>query len=357
MQPSNAVLSMSETGTNMSAEWSEQPDVPADLSGIPGKTLAAQREAMGWSVEQVADQLKLAVRQVVAIEAGDYAALPGPAVVRGFIRAYAKVVKLDPVPLVALIPLDTPGPTDATATTLRREKPASFNEVRFPSNGKRPSVPYGAIGAVVVVVAAAFGAWHFGLLPSGLLHSGTPAASASASAAAAAAADKPAPSQLETTLVKPEQDLKPVETNSVPLISVPPVAGAGTPGNGTPAGVTPAGGAPPAGAGTPVAGTPAPVVAAPGAAPLISPVPSQASGGANPLVITVREDSWIEVRRAKGAPLIARLVKAGETETFDVSEPVTLKVGKPSGVNVTLRGAAVDLPPLTNSTISRVNLK
>ena len=58
---------------------------------------------MGWTVEQVADQLKLAVRQVVALEQGDYANLPGPAVVRGFVRAYAKVVKLDAAPLVAEI--------------------------------------------------------------------------------------------------------------------------------------------------------------------------------------------------------------------------------------------------------------
>ena len=122
----------------MSSEWAEQPANP-DNQGIPGRTLAAQREAMGWTVEQVADQLKLAVRQVVALEAGDYASLPGPAVVRGFVRAYAKIVKLDAVPLVAMIALDAPGPTDATGTTLRRDKPASFSEVRFPSHGKRAS--------------------------------------------------------------------------------------------------------------------------------------------------------------------------------------------------------------------------
>lgn len=126
----------------MSSEWAEQPANP-DNQGIPGRTLAAQREAMGWTVEQVADQLKLAVRQVVALEAGDYAALPGPAVVRGFVRAYAKIVKLDAAPLVALIALDTPGPTDATGTTVRRDKPASFSEVRFPSHGKRAALPIG----------------------------------------------------------------------------------------------------------------------------------------------------------------------------------------------------------------------
>lgn len=72
----------------------------------PGTQLATARNALGWSVEQVAAQLKLATRQIVALEADDYAALPEPAVVRGFIRAYAKLLKLDAAPLVALIALE-----------------------------------------------------------------------------------------------------------------------------------------------------------------------------------------------------------------------------------------------------------
>ena len=58
-------------------------------AAAPGATLAAQREAMGLTVEQIADQLKLAPRQVVALEQGDFASLPNMAVTRGFIRAYA----------------------------------------------------------------------------------------------------------------------------------------------------------------------------------------------------------------------------------------------------------------------------
>ena len=73
-------------------EHADQPATPGNDAGIPGKTLQSQREAMGWSVEQVADQLKLAPRQVVALEAGDYASLPSPAVTRGFVRAYANTV-------------------------------------------------------------------------------------------------------------------------------------------------------------------------------------------------------------------------------------------------------------------------
>jgi cytoskeleton protein RodZ len=56
----------------MSSERADQPATPDNqppVHGVPGQVLAAQREAMGWSVEQVADQLKLAVRQVLALEA------------------------------------------------------------------------------------------------------------------------------------------------------------------------------------------------------------------------------------------------------------------------------------------------
>lgn len=301
----------------MSSEWAEQP-AQADNQGVPGRTLAAQREAMGWTVEQVADQLKLAVRQVVALEAGDYASLPGPAVVRGFVRAYAKIVKLDPVPLVALIALDAPGPTDATGTTLRRDKPASFSEVRFPSHGKRAALPLVPIAAVVVVIAAAVAAWQFGLIPHSLMRAAeTPAASAPAGALP--------PIVTAPVASSPAIDSNALQNPSVPLISVPPPSSTA--------------------AGSPAAGV-APAAPAAAAAP-----------GANALVIHVREDSWIEIRRAKGAPLIARLVKAGTTESFDITEPVTLVVGKPGAVSATLRGAAVELPPAAGSAISRVNLK
>jgi transcriptional regulator with XRE-family HTH domain len=72
----------------------------------PGSKLASARNTLGWTVEQVAAQLKLAPRQIIALEADDYVSLPEPAVVRGFIRAYAKLLKLDATPLVALIAVD-----------------------------------------------------------------------------------------------------------------------------------------------------------------------------------------------------------------------------------------------------------
>lgn len=318
----------------MSSERTEQAGTSAvDGNAAPGKILAAQREAMGWTVEQVADQLKLAVRQVVALEAGDNAALPNPAVVRGFVRAYAKVVRLDPAPLVAAIALDTPGPSDATHTHLRHSKPASFSEVRFPSHGKRAALPIVPILAAVVVVAGAIAAaWQFGLVAK-LTHRTDNVAASTVVAPIAVSASTPAnaTSSTSTPLVgaTPSAAVPSLQNPSVPLISVPP-----------PSSVTP---------GSPAAASPA--VAAP-----VSTAAATAAAGANPLVLTVREDSWIQVKPAKGAPLISRVVKAGSTETVEVAEPVTLVVGRPGAVSATLRGAAVELP-VAGSAAARVSLK
>ncbi|WP_426196547.1 helix-turn-helix domain-containing protein [Massilia sp. DWR3-1-1] len=319
----------------MSSERAEQAGTStgasvADSSAAPGQILAAQRQAMGWTVEQVADQLKLAVRQVVAIEAGDSAALPGPAVVRGFVRAYAKIVRLDPIPLVARISLDTPGPSDATHTHLRHNKPASFSEVRFPSHGRRAALPIVPILAVLVLVGAAAAAWHFGLLAK--LTGRADSATASNMVAAPIGAASVASTPLVVTVPQGSTASLPasLQNPSVPLISVPP-----------PSAVAPD--SPSAGVAPVVAATPAAA-----AAPVVA--------GANALVVTVREDSWLQIKRAKGAPLISRLVKAGSTETFDISEPVTMVVGKPAGVSATLRGATVELPANKGSA-ARVELK
>ena len=81
------------------------------------------------------------------------------------------------------------------------------------------------------------------------------------------------------------------------------------------------------------------------------------AAGASTLVLTVREDSWIEVRPQGGKALLSRLVRAGSTETVEVPGTATLVVGNPAGVSATLRGAAVALPAVPGKTISRVTLK
>jgi cytoskeleton protein RodZ len=338
----------------MSSERADEPMTPDNQQGSPGRVLAAQREAMGWTVEQVADQLKLAVRQVIALEAGDYASLPSPAVTRGFVRAYAKLMKLDPAPLVAQIAIDTPGPAEMNATPVRRPTPASFSQAKFPSHGKRSSLPLGWIAAAVVLVAAAGAAWKFGVLPGshGEATTAAPAATNGASPEAARGS---------STEV--------LQNPAVPLISVPgpasapgvqpaadAPASAPAPGPVVNAPATTATGAPPAAGSAAQLGAP-PATPAATQAPAAQPA-AAAPAAANALVLNVREDAWIEVRPAKGGtPMLKRLVKAGSTETVNVDQPVRVIVGNPGAVSASLRGNPVALPPVPGKTYSLVNLQ
>jgi cytoskeleton protein RodZ len=69
-----------------------------------GSKLKAAREAAGLSLDAVALQLKLAPRQVKALEDDDWPHLPGRTFIRGFARNYARFVRLDPDAVVALLP-------------------------------------------------------------------------------------------------------------------------------------------------------------------------------------------------------------------------------------------------------------
>ncbi|OHV97135.1 XRE family transcriptional regulator [Janthinobacterium lividum] len=325
----------------MNSEWAETPQQqPQGNLALAGAQLKAQREALGWPVEQVADQLKLATRQVIALEAGDMAALPNLAVVRGFVRAYAKVVKLDAAPLVAMIEVHPAPAQDPAAAPVRREISATFSESRFPSMTQRSSnqTPLWIAGAVALVVAAAFGAYKLGYVPASLLSSHAEKETAHADVG-----------PVETTLIKPGQDLTPVQSPSVPLISVPP-----PPGNDTQTGAPASNVASAPAAAVPPAAAPA---TPPAAAAAVTPPVAAAAVGANTLVLKVEQDSWVEIRRPGSTPLISRMVKAGSTETFDITGPATLVVGKPGVVQATLRGTKLDLPTVAGGTISRVNIK
>ena len=347
-------------------EHADQPATPGKHPGIPGQTLQSQREAMGWTVEQVADQLKLAPRQVVAIEAGDYASLPSPAVTRGFVRAYAKLLRIDAAPLVSMIELNMPPEAQAgasvnTAGVRREQRPAAFSETRFPIGGRRNRVPLGWIAAVVVVAGAAVAAWQLGAIPGTAQHEAAEAnhvlqnpvgSTAPGEVAAPAGAAGPAATQ-QDQLLNP----------SVPLISVPAAGGQAAPSNPAPAaapGAAPLTTPPAAPATTP---TPTPATTVPTAAATTATAPAVATpvaapAGANTLVLNVREDSWVQVSPAGGGrPLISRLVKAGSTESVDLNGPATLTVGAPGGVTATLRGNNVPLPQQPGKTVARVALK
>ncbi|HKQ24480.1 MAG TPA: RodZ domain-containing protein [Burkholderiales bacterium] len=118
------------------------------VTGGAGSSLLAERRRQGLSLGDISRQLKLSVRQVEAIERDDYSGFGGPVFVHGFIRNYAKLLNLDPDPLVRAADRILNPPV------LEREPlvaPAGPLVVRRRKIGMVPAASAGAVVAVVVV--------------------------------------------------------------------------------------------------------------------------------------------------------------------------------------------------------------
>jgi len=61
-----------------------------------GATLRAAREARGWTIEEVERATRIRARYLIALEKGEYDALPSALQARGFLRNYAQHLGLNP---------------------------------------------------------------------------------------------------------------------------------------------------------------------------------------------------------------------------------------------------------------------
>lgn len=336
-------------GQELSAAMNEgavRPPLP------PGAQLAARRAELNITVEQVASQLNLAPRQVHAIEQDNYAALPGMAIVRGFIRSYAKLVKIDPVPLLALIAAETTSAEEGMP--LRRPLQAQpFIEGRIAGMHRRRS-PWVAIALGLIVlsligVAIADRAGLIAISPwkvSHQINSGVSALSRSVDASSASTSGGTSSTELP---------------NNGGVLSG---SSQGTPGSSTSGSAMAPGDA--AGTGSPsapVAPSSAASASAPANVPAAAPERLKAdvatSGGTSREALTLQlaEDSWVQLKQPDGNVILSQVFKAGSSESIPVTGPVVLTIGNAKGVKASFRGAQLDLPRQTTSNVARLDLK
>lgn len=346
----------------MSSQQPQDVGQPSQAAILPGAVLASARQKKGWSVEQVASLVKLAPRQIQAIEADNYAALPGLAVARGFVRSYAKVLGLDAHALAAAMPQET-AVQQRDHIVPQHSLSTPFSEGPLPAmmmstRGNSSVLPILAGVAVLAVVAGAAAvrwtelgdnvpqlAW---LKAHHSETSTAPETTEATQGVEVASNDTPVNARVETITPTPAEASA---TQPAPAPEAPaPVAAQPAPA-AAPAASEPASTASPAAA--------APTSPAASSTPMASTtVPSGLNivNSKDLLRLTFREDSWVEIRRADKSTIISRLLKAGTTETFDVSDATTLIIGNAAGVDATLRGQPLDLKTPGGSNVARLNL-
>jgi cytoskeletal protein RodZ len=77
--------------------------VRLSTSGV-GLTLRQERLRQGLSLEAISTQTRISQRFLRSIEAGDLASLPGILFARNFVRQFAVLLGMDPVPLLESLP-------------------------------------------------------------------------------------------------------------------------------------------------------------------------------------------------------------------------------------------------------------
>lgn len=267
-----------------------------------GQQLRDARLAKDLSLHDVADRLKLSLRQLEAIEAGKLDQLPGATFVRGFVRNYARFLALDSAPLMALLDQVYPpqGTERADVVPVAPVATASFKPVLW-------FLPVLAIAGLAV--------WQW--------QSATPAGTPEGTLA-------PMQHQLASAaqLDASQPGAASAAQASVPVSVVPPAV---------------------------VASAPQAAVTAVPPATLASAAVPAAAGNKN-LQLSVRADAWISVVDATGKRLVYGTLSAGSSRELSGIPPFKLKIGNAPAVTLRYNNADVNLKDKTRGTTAKLEL-
>lgn len=286
-----------------------------------GAQLQRARESRGLALAEVAQQLKFAPRQLEALEQDRFDLLPGGTFARGMVRNYARLLKIDPEPLVRSIGERFEAP-DANTLAARYSQPVPFSD-----SARRSTFVYLALSLGVLAIGGGV-AWqwyHERHRPGAQL--------ARAEAPKRARASQPSPSA-EKAERKP---------------AAPRAAAAPKPAQAT---------------------APAPVLAPPEPAAKsvtetsllekaveMKPLPiAKVAPGVHRLVIRCDEEAWIEVRADDDRALISSLNPAGSERSVRAHGPLNLVIGNAHHVTILHNDQPLDLAPYIKAEIARFTL-
>src|SRR5258708_19181456 len=106
-----------------------------------GQLLRGAREARGETLDDVERVTHIRARQLTAIEADDFGALPSPAQARGYIKNYAQHLGLDLQDVLARYEAAQSKRPAGQATRPPRSRPDLSGTSRSPTAPQRPAVP------------------------------------------------------------------------------------------------------------------------------------------------------------------------------------------------------------------------
>lgn len=308
----------------MSDSPDDTPEFRTAEMPVLGRQLREAREAHGLAVEDISNRLRLSGRQVKALEEDDFTVLPEPMITRGFIRNYARLLELDPEPLLeayrALVPSEPPRAISIPSANI----PIS-------NNGQRPWMIF-IIGGLLIGIVLAVWLYTDGLATN--------------------------PAQQSDTIPiteTPESALsnEPAESMPTPALPLAERLGEGAiPVEGSTA-TSGTDGVPPGNATGSVEGVAGQTAPADGATTQIPAVPSSSAK----LEFNFTDTSWVSVTDANNQEILNKTKPAGSREVVEGKPPLKIVIGNVGGSTLIYNGKAIDLGPHTRLNVARITLE
>lgn len=305
----------------------------------PGQRLRQAREARQLTRDAVALQMRIEPKVIEALERDDYAQLPAAVFVRGYLRAYAKLVGLVAEPLVDAF----------DQRTTHTPPPLVLPTAVGPDMERRSGYTRWIVFVLAALSLLLFYQWW-------RLDGSKPSQVANVPNATA-------PAQVTLPAQKTETDADTTVTAPVPepaatpeILDVIPSDESGLDDAAVVA-PAPAPAAPAPVAPVPATTAPAPASSESAAEPTPPPEPQATPAAAGPLVLHFTADCWVVIRDAGGRALLQGLIQAGERKVLDGKPPYQVTLGNAPGVEIEYQGQRFDHSRYTGaSNIARFTL-
>jgi cytoskeleton protein RodZ len=301
-----------------------------------GERLVAAREAKKLSLQDVSDSLRFSVKQISALERGDFDALPDAMITRGFIRNYARFVEIDAEPLLASYRVYVP---DQLPGTLSME--SLMHEV-MPGKDSQPWLQY-ILGSIVVLLFLLAWFFYMDYMPKPVLAEAEKASVAADANDAAVEINLP-----EIALPAGERlgDSTDVATDTTatlnatsPIATVNEKLEAST---------------------TDIAAGSKLKANAENQSVQVAPTPAarvEATPAMKKVSMTFSDETWVRATDKSGKVVFERIMPAASQDDFDGVPPIDLVIGNASATKLTYLGKSVDLVAVSQGNVARLTLQ
>lgn len=295
-----------DEGLSLSDAEATNSDVH-DYHSQCGGALRAERIAQALSTQAVAKQLRLSHAQIEALEKNDFSALPEPTIVKGFIRNYAKLLKISAESILAAYSVLMPK---------TEQYPFALSpgiNMKITENGKSGSSRYLILTLLLLL---GLGAWFFYQnyiqKPDAI---------------------NPMPEVVE---MLPEVALQMTIPEKTELPTVVPAVEEAVDVEDTVSDAT---------------------VAEEASNQLEEePAPTTTVAGKTRLEFNATQETWLSVVNTSGKEVYNKILYAGNRDVVDVLQPAEIVVGNAHGATLAVDGKPINLAPYTRVNVARVQL-